>query len=87
MSHYVMQYDPLCRQVHVPDSGVELINRAERVAFVEQVAKKQQSIIFGFGMLFHPSHFRVIDKDDVAEATGLELEQSKGRVIPFKRKA
>lgn len=87
MSRYVMQRDPKCWQVHVPESGVELVSRAERVAFVEQVAKREGSRIFGLGMLFHPSHFQVIEEDDVASATGLELGRPSGKVVQFKRKA
>lgn len=87
MSRYMMKHDPECWQVHVPAAGVELVKRVDRVAFVEQVVKREGSRIFGFGMIFHPNHFRVIREDDVATATGLELDQPKGQVIPFKRKA
>lgn len=66
MSHYVLMLDPHCTQVHVPD-GENLTTRAERVAFVEQVAEQHRSKVFGFGMVFHPTHYRGSEDDPMKE--------------------
>lgn len=85
MSHYVLQRDWHCKQVHVPD-GENLITRAERVNFVEQVAKQHQSKVFGFGMVFHPTHYRSSEDDPMkkvfeGEMPGFLFEEIK-KVIP-----
>lgn len=88
MSKYVLIRDAYCLQAHVP-CGDNLLTRSDRVAFVEQIAQKYQSKVFGFGMLFHPAHFRGLTDDPMQEVGSGEqpgyLFEEYREVIPFKK--
>ena len=88
MSHYVLARDPYCAQVHVPD-GVDLIEREERVAFVEQVLKEHKAKVFGFGMMFHPAHYRGLEDDPMKDILGGEMPgalfEGSQNILPFRR--
>lgn len=88
MSHYVLIRDPRCVQVHVPH-GENLISRADRVNFVEQVVRDYQVKVFGFGMMFHPAHYRGVEDDPMrdifdSDVPG-ELSEGSANVVPLKR--
>lgn len=72
MSRYVLMHDPYCMKVHVPDFD-NLLTRAERVAFVELVAKKHKAKVFGLGMIFRPTHYRGLEDDPMKEIFDSEM--------------
>ncbi len=88
MSRYVLMHDPYCTQVHVP-CGENLLTRADRVAFVEQITQKHKAKVFGFGMIFHPDHYRGLEDDPMKEIFDSEmpgfLYEQHENVVPFKR--
>lgn len=45
MSLWIMKKDPRCWSVVVPESGIDLVTRAEKLAFVKAVADKRKAIV------------------------------------------
>lgn len=87
MSQYVLARDPYTVQVHVPD--VNLLTREERVAFVEQVVKKHKAKVFGFGMMFHPAHYRGLEDDPMKDMFQGDMpvipSEPTNNVVPIRR--
>lgn len=90
MSVHVLMRDPYCTQVYVPDKNENLLSRDDRVAFVEDVAKKHDAKVFGFGMIFRPAHYRGLEDDPMKDIFQGDIpvlpSDHKTNVVPIRRR-
>ena len=90
MSRYVLQRDKNSALADVPHRE-NLTSREERVAYVEQIVREHQVKVFGFGMIFHPAHYRGPEDDPMQDAFNAEmperLVEGIQNVIPMRRRS
>lgn len=89
MSTYVLKRDPYCTQVYVPH-GENLLTRQERVDYVEQLRSEKMLKVFGFGMIFRPSHYRGLEDDPMKDFFNGDMPifpfENQDKVLPFRRR-
>lgn len=88
MSMYVLLRDPYSAQVHVPDRGVNLLTREERIGYVDQIVSQYKVKVFGVGVMFHPAHYRGLEDDPMKDIFNGDMPvlPTEHNVVPIRRR-